>query len=132
MFNQCYNGFNSCHCDGMYQNDFYNQCQNEYYKQCDTYQVEDIPNYQNLHTHYVNYQIKRIVDIPVYSASCENRVIYQMAGMNQCGCNQAHFNPYFQANMPLNNQGQFYQGNMPLNNQVNNPMGSWFEPFPTK
>lgn len=50
-----------------------------------TYEYDDAYQYVNYHTHYINNCIKRNYLVPVYTTSCETRVIEQCPVMvNQC------------------------------------------------
>lgn len=105
----------------------YRNCYPMFNCNLETCAVEEIPNYVNFHTHTIHNQIKRHVNVPVYSNSCETRVIHEFDGcqnfmnmyQNPMGMNQ---------NYP-NDETNFY-------NNMNNDMpgfgnlNNYFVPFP--
>ncbi len=121
MFNNCYPGFNN-----VFQ----------------TCEYEDIPNYVNYHTHMINNQIKRHVNIPTFSNSCETRVFHEYDPMMQfmnigpsCGgynqpmyANQEFMNNQQPSFMNPSNNQPFY--NQQMSNEGMNNFNNFFVPFP--
>ena len=98
-----------------------------------TYNVQEVPHYQGIHTHVVNNCIKKHINIPVYSQSAENVYIDEYAQGNPIYQQPVMINNQFNQQQPMMNPNQ-YQGNVGTEgfNQQLNPfqqMPNMINPF---
>lgn len=88
-----------------------------------TYNVQEVPHYQGIHTHVINNCIKKHINIPVYSQSAENVYIDEYAQGNPIYQQPVMINNQFNQQQPMMNPNQ-YQGNVGVDgvNQQMNPL----------